>query len=113
MKTGEKGERLAALLLKRKGFYILSRNYTCSLGEIDLVAKKKSLLVFCEVKARHNLKYGAPFEAVTIEKQKKLRRLAEAFIKHKKIDYQDVRFDVVSILLIGNKPQIEHIENAF
>jgi len=112
-RTGRSGEHLAALLLKRKGFYVLCRNYTCKLGEIDLVVKKGGLLVFCEVKTRHDLIYGRPFEAVTAQKQKKIKQLAEAFLKQRKVDFQLIRFDVVSILLLGNKPQIEHIENAF
>jgi len=112
-RTGESGERLAALMFKRKGFYVLCRNYTCKLGEIDLVVKRGGLLVFCEVKTRHDLIYGRPFEAVTAQKQKRIKRLADSFLKRHKTDYQDIRFDVISILLLGNKPQIEHIENAF
>ena len=111
--TGKRGERLAALLFKKKGFFILGRNYTCKLGEIDLVAKKQGLLVFCEVKTRYSLEYGHPFEAVTVGKQQKIKKLAEAYLKHKKVDYRYIRFDVVSILLLSDKPQVEHIENAF
>ncbi|HDZ86837.1 MAG TPA: YraN family protein, partial [Actinobacteria bacterium] len=81
-------------------------------GEIDVIAIKKGLLVFCEVKTRRNLKYGKPFEAITEEKQKRIRRLAEGFIANKKIDFHSIRFDAVSIL-VGNKLEISHIKDAF
>ena len=64
MNLGKKGEKKAAFLLKKKGFKVLCRNYICRVGEIDLIAQKKDLLVFCEVKTRNNTKYGQPFEAV-------------------------------------------------
>lgn len=113
MKISRKGENLAALLLKKKGFGILCRNYKCRVGEIDLIARKNELLVFCEVKTRLNLKYGQPFEAVTQDKQKKIRLLAQVFLKSQKFSYKDIRFDVISILVKGEKSYLNHIENAF
>ncbi|TET55131.1 MAG: YraN family protein [Actinobacteria bacterium] len=111
MKLSLKGERYACLLLKKKGFRILCRNYTCRVGEIDIVAIKNSLLVFCEVKTRSNAKYGQPYEAVNASKQHKLRLLAEQFIISNKVKFDDLRFDVISIL--ENNKEVIHIENAF
>lgn len=111
MKLSIKGEKQAALLFKKKGFRIICRNHTSRIGEIDIVAKKGPLLVFCEVKTRNSLEYGQPFEAVNNYKQKKIKKLAEQFIAGRDIKFDEIRFDVISILVNQNK--LNHIENAF
>ncbi len=108
---GQKGEKRAALLLKNKDFCILHRNFVCRIGELDLIAKKHKLLVFCEVKTRRSTQYGLPIEAITWHKQKKIRNMAELFIGNTHLDFEDVRFDVITINEKTN--QIEHVENAF
>lgn len=115
-RTGISGEEEAARYLKRKGYRILSRNYRCRLGEIDLVALKRGTLVFCEVKARNDKAFGEPFEAVSQYKQERLRRLAESYLlenrQKRELNY---RFDVISILFAngGRVEELTHIENAF
>jgi len=112
--TGLLGEQLASLYLQRKGFKILERNLSNRLGELDLVAQRQDLLVFCEVKTRTNREFGEPFEAVTPFKQKRLKRLAEGYLARHDLFFESVRFDVISILLADReKTRIEHIENAF
>ncbi|MDI6799206.1 MAG: YraN family protein [Actinomycetota bacterium] len=104
---------MANKLLKRKGYEILKRNYKLSIGEIDIIAKDGECLVFVEVKTRLNMQFGKPFEAVNAAKQKKIRRLAEAFLLQKDLCFNGVRFDVISILIGPEKTTIEHIKNAF
>lgn len=107
---GAKGEELAAKFLKEKNFKILERNYSNKIGEIDIIAEDKGVLVFVEVKARETLQYGRPAEAVDFRKQQKLRGVAQVYLMSKnKIDC-DCRFDVVEIL--GDKI-LSHIANAF
>lgn len=112
--TGLLGEQLASRYLRRKGFKILEKNFSTRIGEIDIIAMRQNLLVFCEVKTRLNKEFGEPFEAVTLYKQNRLRRLAEYYLlKHQKY-FEEIRFDVISILLEeGDLMKIEHIENAF
>lgn len=118
-KTGATGEKLACDYLKRKGIKIIVTNYSCRIGEIDIIAKDHRTLVFCEVKARNSREYGEPFEAVNKVKQERLKRLAEAYLQsmygNKKISNNcDCRFDVISIVFGGNRnTEIIHIENAF
>lgn len=112
---GISGEEKAALYLKRKGYRIVEKNFRCRLGEIDLIALKNRMIIFCEVKTRKNKEYGEPFEAVTRNKQERLRKLAEAYLqKNRKFDC-DSRFDVISILLNsqGKVEELIHIRNAF
>lgn len=114
LSTGRKGEALAAKLLKSKGFLILDKNFSCKMGELDIVARKGKLLVFCEVKTRASDRYGAPELAVTMSKQKKIAMLAKYYMKVKKLEHMQCRFDVVSITMKqGGGADIKHIESAF
>ena len=113
-KTGDKGEDIAASILVKKGYEIVERNYRYGKGEIDIIAKDDDVLVFIEVKTRKNLEYGPPELAVTKNKQRQIRKIAEAYLYEKKIKDINCRLDVVAIQFYQNqKPRINHIENAF
>jgi len=110
---GEKGEDIAAAFLKKKGYNILFRNYKCSFGEIDIIAKHKKILSFIEVKTRSTKKYGLPQEAVTSVKQAKISRVALEFVQRYKMDNRAARFDVVSVQSLNDGYEVDLIENAF
>ena len=71
-KTGTAYEVIAADYLKQQGVHILKMNYRTLLGEIDIIARKKEILIFIEVKYRKNASYGYPWEAISLQKQKKI-----------------------------------------
>jgi putative transposase len=110
---GDHGEDLAAAALKRQGYKILERNYVTPLGEIDLIARQGKTVVVVEVKTRRSASFGAPQDAVHSGKQARLRRLAECYLKAKRLSGTPVRFDVVAITLAGDEPRVEIIQNAF
>jgi putative endonuclease len=110
---GDAGEDLAAAALKKQGYKILERNYVTPLGEIDLVARHGQIVVFIEVKTRRSGVFGGPGEAVHPAKQARLRRLADYYLKQKKLQASPVRFDVVGIAFERDIPHIEIITNAF
>lgn len=115
-KTGDEGEDLAVGLLESKGYTIIKRNYRYGKGEIDIIAKdpQEEGLVFIEVKSRKSLDFGSPEEAITKNKIKQLKRIAELYLYENEIKEVLCRFDVVAILMLpGQKPQIEHYVNAF
>lgn len=113
---GNLGEDYAAKFLRKSGYKILERNYKVKQGEIDIIAKKDSRIIFAEVKTRHNDNFGRPAEAVDWHKQQKY--IAVASIYMQKFPDTDARFDVIEIIadrwngkmLLKN---IEHIKNAF
>jgi len=109
---GSKGEEIAAVFLKQKGYKILCRNYSTPLGEADIIARDKDTIIFVEVKARSSDAFGQPFEAVNHRKQEKLKKIALYYLKHNRIELP-VRFDVVSILSMNGKKEINHIVEAF
>ncbi|MHB1688026.1 MAG: YraN family protein [Ignavibacteriaceae bacterium] len=113
---GEDGERLAVDLLKAEDYEIIEQNYRYGKGEIDIIAKdpRDGFLVFVEVKSRQNLEYGEPEYAVTKNKIKQLKKIAELYLYEKEIEEIDSRFDVIAILFRQKLPPvINHIENAF
>lgn len=112
-RLGDAGEDLAAAALKKQGYKILERNYACPLGEIDLIARQGKTYVFIEVKTRKNDRFGAPQEAVSPAKQNKYRRLADYYLKQKRLGEVPVRFDVVGIMMEEEGPRLEIIQDAF
>ena len=110
---GNRGEDLAAAALKKQGYKVLERNYRTPLGEIDLIARHQGVLVFIEVKTRTSARFGVGQEAVHYGKQARYRKLADYYLKKKRLGEIAVRFDVVGILWQDGKPQVEVIEGAF
>ena len=110
---GQSSEALAARHLKKKGYKIIERNHRNAIGEIDIIARHKGILVFVEVKARRSETYGSPKWAVTQAKQRKLARTAMAYMKKHKCVQTRARFDVVAIQTTAESHKIEVITNAF
>lgn len=106
---GAHGEDEAARWYEARGYEVLSRNWRCRDGELDLVVRRGAELVFVEVKTRTSDRFGLPAEAVTAAKQRRLRTLANRFLAESGARSPHLRFDVVSIL--GGR--LEVIEAAF
>lgn len=113
IRTGKRGEDIAAAYLKKRGYHIIERNYTCLFGEIDIVAKDKNTLVFVEVKSRKSEDFGDPQLAVGMEKQKKISRISLKYLEEKNLYPCDARFDVVAVKMLPAGNTIELIQNAF
>lgn len=112
---GTRSERAAARYLKQLGYRILKCNYTCPLGELDLIAQDGRTLVFVEVRSTEADNTSAPAASVDAAKQRRLTRLALFFLKQKRLLGQSVRFDVLTLSWpeAARKPAIEHFKNAF
>jgi len=112
-KFGRKAESLAAWYLKKNGYKVVEQNYRTPLGEIDIIAKEKKTIVFVEVKARRSLRYGSPKWAVTPRKQRKISMVALQYLKATRQGDAHARFDVVTVSVNQDEPQIEIVKNAF
>lgn len=111
---GRRGEQIAAAYLTRAGLRVLDRNWRCREGELDIVARDGSALVFCEVKARRGTGYGLPVEAVTVAKRRRLRLLAQRWLAAHDEHAPEVRFDVVGVLVRRSGPAVvTHLRAAF
>jgi putative endonuclease len=111
--VGAYGERVAAAHLASAGMVVLDRNWRCSSGEIDIVARDGDVLVFCEVKTRTSVAFGTPLEAVTPRKAARLRRLAAAWMRERSVHVPEVRIDIVGVLRPTRGPaRVEHVRGV-
>lgn len=110
---GAWGEDQAVRYLKQQGIRILERNYRAPVGEIDIIARNRSHLIFVEVKTRRGIVFGTPQESVGVRKQHQIIRTAQWYLQRRKTILQP-RFDVVAILCQSDgTPQITHLVDAF
>ena len=79
-KKGDFGEQIVEEYLNKSGYEILSKNFKCNFGEVDVIFRDKNEVVFAEVKTRNGLKYGYPAESVTYFKRKHICNVANYFI---------------------------------
>ncbi len=112
IELGKEGERLAVALLKNKKHRILHQNFRYRRGEIDIISEFKNQLIATEVKTRETDVFGSPYSAVSKAKQRQIISVMNAFIQQSE-RAEEVRFDVISIVLGKRKTEIEHIESAF
>ena len=110
---GELGERIAERWLRAKGWRVLDRRFRWGHRDIDLVAERDGTIAFVEVKARRGDGFGGPVEAVNWRKQKELGRSARVWIDRHRRPACAYRFDVIGVLMIGDRVRVRHIENAF
>ena len=110
---GRKSEELAVAFLRKNGYRILERNYSCRSGEIDVVACEGDTICFVEVKSRRSEDYGAPETGVTRSKMRRITNVALCYLTQKRVQDADCRFDVVSVLMKESKPEIELFRGAF
>jgi len=113
-RLGRWGENLAALHLEEQGLVLVDRNWRCRDGEIDLVARDGDTYAFVEVKTRRGREFGAPEEALTPHKARKLMQLGLLYMADHGLDDVNWRIDLVAIELdeSGHLLRCDHIPNA-
>ncbi|UFS60986.1 YraN family protein [Subtercola endophyticus] len=137
---GRRGEQLAVDHLVGAGYTIVQRNWRCTQGEIDIVAERRGVVVFVEVKTRSGLRYGHPFEAITVAKLARLKRLSAAWCEahgaeataegnsgdsdgdggvdaaaaNRRRARRQIRIDAIGVVAPTGRPAtIEHLEGIF
>jgi putative endonuclease len=111
---GLRGEDLAHRFLQSERMVVVARNYRMAsgAGEIDLIGWEREKLVFVEVKSRQTEEHGAPERAIGPEKKQSLLRAAREYARHAGVAWNQVRFDVVTVVF-SDPPKIEHFRDAF
>jgi putative endonuclease len=110
---GQRGEQLALAHLQQQGYTILTTNWRCAHGELDIVALQNDTVVFVEVRTRYAQSTDAAFESVNPRKQGKLADLAHLFLTEHDLENASWRIDVIAVAVPhSGKPMIEHMENA-
>ncbi|MFC1945599.1 YraN family protein [Chloroflexota bacterium] len=112
--TGDLGEKLAREYLKARGYRIITTNYYCQEGEVDIIARHGENLVFVEVRTRRSAEYGSAAESITDVKKGRLRLSAQRYLQEMEYEECPCRIDAVLVTFTDSRsiPLIEHIENA-
>lgn len=110
---GEVGERIAERWLARDGWKVLNRRFRNGHRDIDLVVERDGIVAFVEVKARRDDNFGGPIEAVNWQKRIELTRSARVWIDRHGRMGEAYRFDVVGVIVAGDRVRIRHVPDAF
>jgi len=106
---GAAGEDIVARWYEQGGYRVVARNWRCRDGELDLVVRNRTTVVFCEVKTRRSTRFGLPVEAVTLAKQRRIRGLAMRFLREHPQGGGALRFDVAAVM----DGKLDVVEGAF
>jgi len=108
---GKIGEDIATVYLQDMGYEILVRNWRFERVELDIVARKDSILVFCEVKTRRSISHGVPSDAITPLKLQHIRTAALHWLTNNQSRHKGIRFDAISVIHCAGQPTtISHIK---
>jgi putative endonuclease len=110
---GELGERIAERWLRRQGWAVVNRRFKNGRRDIDLVIQREGMVAFVEVKARKGDEFGGPVAAVNWRKQKELTKSALVWIDRHGQPLATYRFDVVGVLVDGERVRVRHVPDAF
>src|SRR5215470_14897235 len=114
LQHGQLGERAAKKHLQRHGLKFLTANFRSPRGEVDLIFRGDSCLIFVEVKTRSSEDWGRPADAVNAERRRRLSRAALDYLQLLKNPAVKIRFDIVEVLLAeGEVREIRHLPNTF
>ncbi|MEZ5871450.1 MAG: YraN family protein [Nitratireductor sp.] len=109
LERGRKGEWLAAFALQLRGYRIVTRNFRCKAGEIDIIARRRDLVLFVEVKARSSI--AAAVDAVSHDSQRRIANAADFWMSRQRDQYRlSWRFDIIAVL---PRRWPVHLEDAF
>lgn len=108
-------EAAAQKFLELKGMKFICANFTCRLGEIDLIMQHNETIVFVEVKYRQSSQFGGAISAISASKTKKITNSAQYYLQQQNLNAYNTscRFDVVAIEGNIESPQITWLTNAF
>lgn len=109
---GNEGEKIAKNYLIANGYDIIDTNFKDKSGELDIIAESKGRLIVAEVKTRATDKYGEPYQAVSLRKQRQIIKVTNKYLEGQKKEW-DVRFDVISVIKNHRESKIKHIMDAF
>lgn len=111
--TGQQAELLACQYLQRHKLKLITKNYHCRRGEIDLIMQDKTTLVFIEVRYRKSNRFGSALESVDYKKQAKIIITAEHYLLQNTKSFAGYRFDVIAISPTHESEEIIWVKDAF
>lgn len=112
---GDQAEQIAKEYLISQGLTIVTQNFHCRLGEIDIIAQLADCFIFIEVKYRQQAKFGGAISAVSQQKQEKIQKSARIYLQQQQLNEYNTacRFDVIALDGDLSQPKITWLSNAF
>jgi putative endonuclease len=110
--TGDRAEALARQFLEAQGYRVVTTNYHCRYGEVDIIAEDAETLVFVEVRSKRGTAYGSAAESITETKQRRLRLTVETYLSQLEKLPADWRIDAVLVSGYGASQNVEQIKDA-
>ena len=111
--AGDRAEEAVVRYLVQQGYAVLTRNFVCRQGELDIVAERDQTLCFVEVRMRSTAAWGDPSHTVSREKQRRVVKAALRYLLVNGLRGKMIRFDVASVVGSGPDASLEYIPNAF
>lgn len=113
-RLGRLGEKHARRHLRSLGYRIVTRNYRCPVGELDIVALHGATIVFVEVKTRSHADHDDPRQLVTPDQRRSLTHSARWFLQQTRSQHRPCRFDLIALTCAADRiTRVEHLPNAF
>ncbi len=112
-RLGDRAESLVCDYLRARGFRILGRNVRVGAKELDIVARRRDLLVFCEVRARASDAFVSPLATIGCRKIQNIREAARRYVVDRETRGLAVRFDVAAVVFDVPGGRLDYVENAF
>ncbi|UCG85640.1 MAG: YraN family protein [Gemmatimonadota bacterium] len=112
-RRGVAGEQVARQFLESQGWAVMSHRFRLGRIEVDLIARKGSLVSFIEVKTRRGTAFGSPLEAVTWHKKREIARVAQGWMDRYGRPGDVYRFDVIGVTISGPVTSVQHVTDAF
>ena len=109
----QRAEALVAAHLEQHGFRVTGRNVRVGRLEIDIIARRHDLVVFCEVRGRSSDAFMAPAASIDARKVERIRRAAATWLRGARLGPVDVRFDAAAVVFDQLEPRIDYYEGAF
>jgi putative endonuclease len=97
--TGRRGENIAASWLTGQGYHVIARNWRRPCGELDLIAVRDGEIIAFEVKTRRGDAMGAPEEAITPAKRRRLIATLQTYLMERNAEQTPYRIDVIAVRL--------------
>lgn len=113
MALGAAAEQFVCGHLEGLGYDLVGRNVRVGHLEIDIIARRGPVMVFCEVRARRSSRWMTPAQSVDLGKIRRIRQAAAIWLKQERPSTSQVRFDVASVVYDGELAQLDYFERAF
>lgn len=112
-RLARRAEDMAAAYLQSGGFEVIGRNVLAGGGELDVIAVRGGLVVFCEVRGRRSDDLVSPLDTLDAKKTRRVRQAAMAWLASQRRNWSEIRFDAAGVVFDSPEGRMTYLEGAF